>query len=246
MINENYRRTHIQSPPKNILVADVDYKKALRLAAVVKRLEYNVFVATSAADITRLTSGLIPNLILLEIGMPQASSEALRTNKTLSMTKIITVAEKDKLTELEGSLKKGANGYLVRPIGATALYRTIHGQIEPHPRQAPRLKVIFKVNITSGNTARATFATAMSEQGIFVRTVKPLEVGTKVKLALDLPSARPIAVDGEVIYSIPEDTEKLAEPGMGIKFIDIAKDLQEGLRRFIDEQITGESGYEYL
>lgn len=246
MIKKKIGRRHIQSPPKNILVADPDYKRALRLAAVVKRLEYNVFVATSAADILRLTSGLMPNLILLAAGTPQASVEELRANKALSMTKIITVSDKEKLSELEASMKKGANGYLVRPIGATALYRLIHSQIEPHPRQAPRLKVIFKVNVTSGQTARSTFATAMSEQGVFIRTVKPLQVGTRVKLALDLPSARPITVDGEVIYSIPEDTEKLAEPGMGIRFIDIEKDLQEGLRKFIDEQITGESGFEYL
>lgn len=240
------RRKHIQSPPKNILVADHDYKRALRLATVVKRLEYNVFVATSAEDILRLTSGLLPNLVFLETGMPRASVQELRGQRGLSMTKIITVAEKDGLKELEGSLKKGANGYLVRPISATGLYRTIHAQIEPHPRFSPRLKVIFKVSVTSGHSARSTYATAISEQGVFIRTLKPLPVGTVLKLGLDLPSARPITVDGEVIYSIPEDTEKLAEPGMGVRFLDLAKDLQESLRRFIDEQITGESGYESL
>lgn len=178
--------------------------------------------------------------------MPQASVQELRAHKGLSMTKIITVAGKDGLKELEGSVKKGANGYLARPISATDLYRTIHAQIEPHPRLSPRLKVIFKVNVTSGQSARSTYATAMSEQGVFIRTLKPLPIGTTVKLGLDLPSARPIIVEGEVIYSIPEDTEKLAEPGMGIRFLDLAKDLQEGLRKFIDEQIAGESGYESL
>lgn len=246
MLNKKQGRKPIQSPPKNILVADPDYKRALRLATIVRRLEYNVFIASSAADILRLTSGLIPNLVLLDADLPHASVGEMRANKALSMTKIITVSEKEKLKELEGSMKKGASGYLVRPITATALYRTIHGQIEPHPRLSPRLKVIFKVNITSGHTARSTFATAMSEQGLFIRTLKPLPVGTTVKLALDLPSARPITVTGDVIYIIPEDTEKLAEPGMGIRFIDLEKDLQEGLRKFIDEQIAGESGYEYL
>lgn len=178
--------------------------------------------------------------------MPQASVQELRAHKGLSMTKIITVAGKEGLKELEGSVKKGANGYLLRPISATDLYRTIHAQIEPHPRLSPRLKVIFKVNVTSGQSARSTYATAMSEQGVFIRTLKPLPIGTTVKLGLDLPSARPIIVQGEVIYSIPEDTEKLTEPGMGIRFLDLDKDLQEGLRKFIDEQIAGESGYESL
>lgn len=194
----------------------------------------------------RFTSGLIPNLILLEAAMPQVSVEFLRSRGTLSMTKIITVAEKERASELEASLGKGADGYLVRPVGATALYRTIHAQIEPHPRLTPRLKVIFKVAVTSGQSSRSTYATAISEQGVFIRTLKPLPVGAQVRLALDLPSERPIQVDGEVIYTVPEETERLSEPGMGVKFIGIDSDLQAGLRKFIDEQITGESGYEYL
>lgn len=217
----------------------------MRLAVVVRKLDYNIFIATSPSDISRLTTGIIPHLTLLDISMPPMAGhtclEALRANRSLAIMKVVMVGEGSQVKELEALTSKGANAYLARPIGPTELYQSIHAQIEPHPRKVPRIKVIFKATVVAGSSGRSTYATAISEQGVFIRTLKPMQAGTIVRVTLDLPTPKPLVFEGEVIYSVAQDIEKMAEPGMGIRFINIDSELKMGLRRFVEEQLMGEA-----
>ncbi|HBG46986.1 MAG TPA: hypothetical protein DDW94_08355 [Deltaproteobacteria bacterium] len=214
-----------------------------------KRLDYNVFLASNNPDLTRITSGIIPHILLLDIDMPpiagQPCLEALRANRSLGIMKIITVAEKERAAELEASLKKGACAFATRPVSPTELYRTIQKEIEPRPRQFLRIKVLFKATVITGTTGRVSFATALSEQGAFIRTMKPLPVGSRLKVSLELPTPKPLVLDAEVLYTLAQGPEKLVDPGMGLRFVDMSAEIQAGLRRFVEEQILGE-GWEGL
>ncbi|MBI1912969.1 MAG: response regulator [Deltaproteobacteria bacterium] len=201
-------------------------------------------------DILRIANGIMPNLILLDVNMPpiegQNCLEKLRSTKMYSIIKIVMVGDRSEKANLEKSVKKGAEGYITRPISATELYRTVHNLVELHPRQIPRLRVIFKTTIFVGNTGRSSFATRISEQGAFIHSLNPLPVNTKIKLALDLPSEKPLTLDGEVIYVVKPGQEKYIEPGMGIRFLNLDREIQLGLRKFIEDQLTGEFDSEML
>lgn len=231
------------SPPKNILVADPDRIRCLKTAHLLKRLEYNSFVAINIHDLLLITNGVMPNLILLDIRMPflegQTCLERIKSDHKLSIIKVIMTAEKNDEKSLE-TIGKGADGRIMRPVMPTGLYREIHRLIEPHPREIPRLRVLFKVVVASGSFTKAYFATMLSEKGVFIRTLNALPVGENVRLSLDLPSAKPVAFEGNVIYGIKKTTEEISEPGMGIRFINIDPDMQMKLRRFIEDQLTGE------
>lgn len=176
----------------------------------------------------------------------QTALQAVRGNSSLGIIKVITISDKAGQQELEATIARGANGYLIRPLTPTELYRTIHKHIEPHPRQVPRLNVIFRATVFTGTTGRSLFATVISELGVFVRTLKPLPKGSLIKLSLDLPSAKPIVLEGEVIYVVGPERVAVEEPGMGIKFVSLDKEIQTGLRRFIDEHLTGGVGMDAL
>lgn len=244
LIYPQLRRREILTAPKNILVADPDPKRCLRLAAIVKRLDYNVFLASNSPDLTRITLGIIPHAVLLDLDMPpvagQPGLESMRANRSLAIMKIISVGEKARLTDLEASISRGANAYVTRPISPTELYRTLQKHLEPRPRHFLRIRVLFKTTVISGTTGRASFATALSEQGIFIRTLKPFPAGTRVKVSLDLPSPKPIVLDAEVLYAIAPEPDRLTDPGMGLKFVDMASEIQAGMRKFIEEQLMGE------
>lgn len=234
----------ITSLPKNILVADVDPVRNLHAAILLKRLEYNVFVASNTPDLFRVTSSIMPNLILLDVRMPffegRACLERLRANPMFNYIKIVTVSDAPDLEILKQSAENGANAYLTRPLCVTGLYSTIQRLTETRPRRIPRLRVIFKVTILAGKTGRTAFATMISEKGLFVRTMHPLEKDADVRLTLDLPSARPLVLDGTVIYQVKYDRDTFVEPGMAILFKGIKEETGLGLRKFIESHLTGD------
>lgn len=193
----------------------------------------------------RIANGIMPNLILLDLRLPllegKTCLEKIRSDNHLDMIKIVTVSDRADLSFLEESIGKGANGYIIRPLAPTELYRTIQKTTGGDVRQFPRLRVIFKATIFKDGTGRTTFATMLSEQGAFIRSINPFPEGTKLKLSLDLPAAKPLHMDGEVIYTVkynPKDV--FYEPGMGIKFLNLSNDLRLGLRKFIEGQLGGD------
>lgn len=229
---------------KSMLVADPDQRLALRAAIILKRFEYNVFVASGSAELLRIADYAMPNLILLDLRMPFVENrtclEMIRSERGLDPVKVVTTADAADESFLKESLKKGANGFLVRPFGPTDLYRKIQALTETQPRECPRLRVIFRATVTAGHTARTAYATMISERGVFIRSMNPFEPGTHVLLALDLPSAKPLVLDGEVIYQVSLNRERFSEPGMGVKFVNLPPEVKMGLKTFIESQLTGD------
>ncbi|MBI5886867.1 MAG: response regulator [Deltaproteobacteria bacterium] len=229
---------------KNILLADANYPRTQRLGRLLNRLEYNVFISNTPADLLRMAQRLLPNLIILDLRMPfHEGSDCLamlRRDRPLDIVKVIVAGELSDEALLTDCLSKGAQAVIRRPINPTELYIIIHKLIEPNPRRSIRLRVIFKVKVIHGSSVKAYFATVISDQGLFIRTTEPLDTNETVKVVLDLPSTRPIEFSGMVIYRTRFDKETFQEPGMGIKFLDIDKDLQRNLRRFIESCLTGE------
>ncbi len=236
----------ITALPKNILVADADPARNLHVAILLKRLEYNVFVASNPPDLFRIVNSIMPNLVLLDARMPifegQTCLEKLRSNRRLDYIKVVAISDDTDSELLRESTRRGADAYVTRPIRVTDFYSTIQRLTENRPRKIPRLRVIFKVTILSGKIGRAAFATMISENGVFVRTMNPLKKGTAVKLTLDLPSAKPLALDGEVIYEVRFDRDQFVEPGMGVLFRNIPEEVRQGLKKFIEGHLTGDLG----
>jgi len=230
---------------KNILLADTNYLRTQHLGRLLNRLEYNVFISTNPADLFRMAQRLLPNLILLDLRMPfYENSDCLaliRQDRLLDIVKVVVTGELTDTAILTDCLSKGAQAVIRRPINPTELYIIIHDLIEPNPRRSLRLRVIFKVRLIHKAMVRACFATVISDQGIFIRTTEPLDTNETVKVVLELPSTKPIEFSGLVIYQTRFNKETFQEPGMGIKFLDIDKDLQRNLRRFIESCLTNEN-----
>jgi len=93
-------------------------------------------------------------------------------------------------------------------------------------RDNPRVPIELKVEYKRLNTFFADYTKNICKGGTFIRTNKPLKVGTIFVFQLTVPKIKePIAIRGEVKWvkkegepsppGIPEDHE----PGMGIRFI---------------------------
>ncbi len=234
------------NPPKNILVAFPDRERCLATAQLVKRLEYNSFIATTPDDMLLMANGVMPTLVLLDLRMPfiagQSCIERLKKDTRFSMIKVVLVAERVDEPSVS-AFGRLADGVIYAPLNPTGLYMEIHRCIEPHPRECPRLRVVFRATVVHGAISHVCFATMLSEKGVYLRTAETLPTGTRVRLSLDLPSTRPLNFDAEVIY----ETKRPAGPasaakgtGMGLKFVDLKDDIRAGIRRFVEAHLTGE------
>jgi type IV pilus assembly protein PilZ len=98
--------------------------------------------------------------------------------------------------------------------------------MENDRREGPRVPIELKVEYKKLNTFFADYTKNICKGGTFIRTKKPLEVGTVFVFQLAVPRLpEPIAIRGEVKWikregeSSPPGVPEDHEPGMGIRFI---------------------------
>ena len=83
-----------------------------------------------------------------------------------------------------------------------------------------RAAIQLRVDYKRLNTFFADYTKNISKGGTFIRTSKPLDVGTEFVFVLSVPSYNTqLELKGEVVWIVTEDRATLDSPaGMGIKF----------------------------
>jgi type IV pilus assembly protein PilZ len=88
-------------------------------------------------------------------------------------------------------------------------------------RRHPRGPIELKVEYKRVNTFFADFTKNISKGGTFIKTNKPLDIGTEFLFKLYVPALeQPLALRGNVQWVVmPEEAEPGDSPGMGISFV---------------------------
>lgn len=86
----------------------------------------------------------------------------------------------------------------------------------PDQRQQVRVPIELKVDYKKLNSFFADYTKNISKGGTFIKTKKPLAIGTRFLFKLTVPQREaPFELLGEVVWSKADGDE----PGMGIRFI---------------------------
>ena len=87
-------------------------------------------------------------------------------------------------------------------------------------RLEDRAAITLRVDYKRMNTFFADYAKNISKGGTFIRTSRPLDVGTEFLFVLSLPSQEQnLQLKGSVMWVVPEENATEGRPaGMGIKF----------------------------
>lgn len=104
-----------------------------------------------------------------------------------------------------------------------------------------RHDVRFKLVYDDGDSFNAGLVHDLSESGVFLETLTPVAVNTKVRLSsLDIDDEHAFEVDAQVTRVVednPEDPSVI--PGMGLVFMDL-KDRQRGQLRALITRLESE------
>jgi type IV pilus assembly protein PilZ len=95
-------------------------------------------------------------------------------------------------------------------------------------REHQRFDASIAVDYASGDTFLFAYLTNISEMGIFIRTEKPLTVGTRLRLRFHVDDSDPLVLDGEVTWINPfRPNGENINPGMGLRFIQLSPERRE-------------------
>ncbi len=117
--------------PNLILVADDNPDNILLLKRVLRRtgLELEILEANSGRDTIRLAIDRLPELILLDMKMPDMdgyqTAAALRGDETTENIPIVAVTAQAMLGDREKAIEAGCSEYVTKPIDAALLTETV-------------------------------------------------------------------------------------------------------------------------
>ncbi len=108
-------------------------------------------------------------------------------------------------------------------------------------RQHVRAPIELKVDYKKMNSFFADYTKNISKGGTFIKTKKPLPIGTRFLFKLTVPHRQdPFELLGEVVWS-KTDVE---EPGMGIRFIYASQDQRNGFESVVEKLMSDSLGPE--
>src|SRR5258706_2136034 len=115
-----------------------------------------------------------------------------------------------------GASGNGDPGSQNSPAASPTSHDDRHGEKRGDGRAAISLRVDYK----RLNTFFADYTKNISKGGTFIRTTKPLDVGTEFVFVLSVPSHnKQLELKGEVVWVVTEEKATADSPaGMGIKF----------------------------
>ncbi len=101
-------------------------------------------VASAAAAITELSSGLAPDLVLLDLGLPDRDGLALcaQIRRGWSVPVIVVTARGDLSSRVQG-LRSGADDYVVKPFALVELLARVEAVMRRSPAAEPAPAVVI-------------------------------------------------------------------------------------------------------
>ena len=135
--NGEYSRGPKVADNLNIVVIEDDATNRLIAQRLLEKRGHRVFPAASAMTGIALVSQICPDLVLLDIQMPELNGyDALRMLRALpgrtSVTPVIAITAHALSIDRERLISAGMNGYVAKPFTARGLFGEIHRVMESH------------------------------------------------------------------------------------------------------------------
>ena len=128
-----------------ILLVDDDEDLVQAIEFSLRQQNYNVVQAQNGAEAVTKAFDLQPDLILLDIMMPNLDGlTACRGIKTMEETKeipVIMLTAKGDVETIKAAFKAGADDYIVKPFGMDKVLRKIEELLRPNVQEKSKSNI---------------------------------------------------------------------------------------------------------
>ena len=218
------------------------------LGVLMGRFWYTPLLAKTTEEGIRLTQKKNCSLIVLDGDLPDQERKMaislLRSHAAVRDQPLIVFITTENAVENKTLLAEGCSAVITKPIDLAMLYGTV-SRLTGLQRNTPRIPVKFRVAVEEGTPEKELSCTNLSEGGLYLRTHEPMPVKTVLHLSFALPRSTDIvSVAGEVVRTTLLCTELQAEPGMGLRFVDLPEEILLQLRNFVQWEMIGDLEWE--
>jgi CheY-like chemotaxis protein/Tfp pilus assembly protein PilZ len=234
---------------KTILVVDDSETFLMFTSKLLRRLGHeNIASVKNGADALKLLLTLMPDIILLDIAMPQmdgiATLRHIKSDKRISNIPVIMTTGTSDSETYEECKKLGCAGYLTKPVKVPELNDILNKYIT-YPggkkRKFLRSTLQDKAIVSHKAISEELHILCLSVGGVYVGKSNPYSVGTEVEVSLTLKDEKTINLKGTVIYVKALNKAIYGGfPGMAIKFKNLTSDVSETLRAYVEELLIEE------
>jgi CheY-like chemotaxis protein len=228
---------------RSIVVVSSKTQELLVTSLLLQRFEYEVSPANTVAQALEIISIVVPALVITDMVLPGMSGMFLfhllkQGTHTAAIPMVFVIPAGDPVAE-RVCFEAGAAGCIAKPVQAEDLYRVVQAAIEPTPRTSIRIEtpLVVSVNDMPLDRAAGERVTDLSEQGMYVPVRNPYPRNERLNVQIRIKD-RTISAEAAVLYYHASSEGPYKEPGMGLKFVSIAADDREFIRKFIHDQVT--------
>jgi CheY-like chemotaxis protein len=212
------------------------------VSMLLQRFAYPVFTAQTMQQAFDMVTVSRPALVIADLVLPDTSGLDLLRKLgagARDLPFILLLPAPDAHVERRNVEVGGGVPCLAKPVEAEALYRLVQTAIEPTPRSNIRVatRLPVTVNRTAYDPLKAEYAIDLSEDGLYVRTLRPLGRNERVTVQFEV-GGHEVATDATVIYVHRPTDGLFREPGMALKFERISPEDRAAIRRYVHEAVT--------
>jgi hypothetical protein len=120
-------------------------------------------------------------------------------------------------------------GAVRRPAGLHELYRLIQQALETTPRATPRIPTHLPARCRRGAREWRGAVLSLSESGCLLRSSEPVDLGTELEIAFELPRVGWVETRAESAYQLLPDT--------GLVFQGAPASLRSAIARFVEQSL---------
>ncbi len=114
---------------KKVLIVDDEPNIVMSLEYIFKKEDFQVYIARDGEEAIEIVENTIPDIILLDIMMPNVDGyqvlNYLKSSETLNKIRVIFLSAKNKASDIELGLQLGADKYISKPFAVKNLVKEV-------------------------------------------------------------------------------------------------------------------------
>ena len=228
--------------PKTILIAAPLGEVRQRFAVALHEAGNRAIEVATAEDLFTSLRAPAPraDLVVLDFRLQPPGVETVKAIRQLDSNVPVTIfsGSINSASEVRTLSDLGISRYVNESCAVRHILPSLAPQLYPdnfNRRTSVRVTLGIPITLSFGDSIAAALTLNLGKGGVGVRTMHPLNIGTKVKVRFRLPASQ------HEIEAVTRVAWSDRRSGMGLQFVEVETPDQSVVDEFIDQHPFGES-----